>query len=90
VWWLRALVLILVLMAVLVAAVPILILLDLLQGGTGYGLCPGGLEACRNPMTATGELVVILAVALLLVVAMIRVAVRLSRQVEERRLSAPH
>jgi hypothetical protein len=88
-WWLRVLVLLLVLAAVLVAAVPILVLLDLLQGGTGYGLCPGGLEACRNPMTATGELIVILTVALLLVVAMIRAAVRLARQVEERRLGTP-
>ncbi|HEY7704795.1 MAG TPA: hypothetical protein VID03_08220 [Acidimicrobiia bacterium] len=85
-WWLRLLLIVLVLVAVLVAAVPILVLLDLLQGGTGYGLCPGGLESCRNPMTATGELIVILTVALLLVVAMIRAAVKLARQLEARRV----
>ncbi len=40
---LRVLILALILVALAVAVVPVLVLINLLGGGTGFGLCPGGL-----------------------------------------------
>ena len=53
--------------AVLLAMVPLLVLLDLAGGGSGFGLCPTGVDSCRNPYTAAPELSVILTVALIVV-----------------------
>lgn len=75
--------------AIVIAVVPLLVLLSLVQGGTGFGLCPGGLEVCRNPYTAGLELTAFLAFALLGVVALIRVLMRTARrmQAEEYQVS---
>lgn len=75
--------LILVGAAIVIAAVPLLVLLSLVQGGTGFGLCPGGIETCRNPYTAAPELTVGLTVALFLVVAAIRIAMRTARNIQQ-------
>ncbi len=86
---LRILILVLVLAALLVAAVPVLILLDLVGGGSGAGLCPEGLDACPLRFTSGPMLAVYLTVALMVDVALIRVASRLLRRLDRQRVSAP-
>lgn len=70
-------------LAVAIAAVPIFVLLDLLGGGTGLGICPSGLEACDNPYSTGAEIAVLLTVGLGLAVFGIRVLVRLARRLRE-------
>ena len=74
---------ILVLLAVGIGIVPILVLIDLLDGGTGYGLCPGGLEACDKPFSTGAELVIILSLGLFLAVVGIRLLIRLARRLDD-------
>lgn len=76
----------LVLLAVTLAALPVLVLLDLLGGGTGYGLCEGGLSACPERYTAGPALAVYLVLALMVVVALIRVISHLYRRLQRRRV----
>ena len=45
-----------------VIAVPAVVLMDLVLGGTGLGLCPGGLGACSTSMFTTMELLLVLLV----------------------------
>ncbi|HLF43659.1 MAG TPA: hypothetical protein VJA46_09060, partial [Acidimicrobiia bacterium] len=52
-------------LAIGIAVVPILVLIDLLDGGTGWGLCPAGLEACANPYTTAAEFAVMLTLGFL-------------------------
>lgn len=83
-YWIRLVLVILVLGAVALAAVPLLVLFDLASGGTGWGLCPGGITECRNPYTAAPELAVTLTVALFVVVGGLRLMVRLSQRMKQR------
>ena len=83
--WLRALLLILVLLAVGLAALPVLVLLDLLRGGTGYGLCEGGLAAGPERYTAGPALAVYLVLSLMAVVALIRMVTHLYRRLQRHR-----
>lgn len=78
--WLRLLALVLVAVAFVIALLPMMVLLDLVRGGTGYGLCPDGLIGCRSRYTAGPELIAGLTVALLLVVAAIRILMRAVRR----------
>lgn len=78
---LRLVIFILIGVALLIAVVPLLVLLSLVQGGTGFGLCPDGITTCRNPYTAAPELTAGLTLALLAVVAAIRVLMRAARRV---------
>lgn len=82
---------VLVAAALLIAVVPLLVLLSLVQGGSGFGLCPDGIGSCRNPYTAAPELSAGLTIALLAIVAAIRVLMRTARrlQSEEYRVSGP-
>ncbi len=73
----------LVVAAVGIGIVPIVVIIDLLDGGTGYGLCPDGLQACHNPYSAGAELIIILSVALFLTVLGIRLLVRLARRLSD-------
>lgn len=66
--------------AIAIAVVPLLVLIDLLEGGTGWGLCPGGIQACSNPYTTPAELAVLLTIGFLATVAGIRLLVRLARR----------
>ena len=50
--------------AIGIALIPILVLIDLLDGGTGWGLCPQGIEACNNPYTTAAEFGVLLTLGL--------------------------
>ncbi len=69
-------------LAVFIGVVPILVLVDLLGGGTGYGLCPSGLENCHKPYTTGGELAVVLLLALFGVILGIRLLMRLARRLQ--------
>ena len=46
-----------------VIAVPAVVLMDLVFGGTGLGLCPDGLGACPTSMFTGMELLLVLLVA---------------------------
>lgn len=74
---------VLVVAAVAIGIVPILVLIDLLDGGTGYGLCPGGLELCDKPYSTGAELIVVLSLALFVVLAGIRLLMRLARRLQD-------
>ncbi|HEX7100286.1 MAG TPA: hypothetical protein VF377_13735 [Acidimicrobiia bacterium] len=79
---LRVIVYILIGAALLIAVIPLLVLLSLVQGGSGFGLCPDGITTCRNPYTAAPELTTGLTVALLVIVAAIRVIMRYARKLQ--------
>ncbi len=72
----------LILAAVFLAAVPLFVLLDLAQSGTGYGLCPGGVTSCRNPYTAAPELSTLLTAGLIVVLGGLRVTNRTLRRLQ--------
>lgn len=76
---------VLILAAVGLAAVPLLVMLDLASGGSGYGLCPGGIAECRNPYTAAPELSITLTVTLMVVLGGLRVANRADRRFQRQR-----
>lgn len=76
----RLLVFVLVVVAIAIGVVPILVLIDLLDGGTGWGLCPGGIEACDKPYSTGAELIIILSLGLFLTVLGIRLLMRLARK----------
>ena len=88
VFFIRLAVFLLGAVAVTIAAVPILVLIDLLGGGTGYGLCPGGLEACERPYSAAAEFAVLLIVALSGAVLGIRLLMRLARRLQDESYQA--
>ncbi len=69
-------------LAIGIAMVPILVLIDLLDGGTGWGLCPAGIEACANPYTTAAEFAVVLTLGFLASVMGIRLLMRLARRVQ--------
>ena len=83
VFFVRLGVFVLVVLAVAIGIVPILVLIDLLDGGTGWGLCPGGIEVCDKPYSTGAELIVILTLALFLTVLGIRLLVRLARRLQD-------
>lgn len=70
--------------AIGVALIPLLVLLDIRSGGTGWGLCPSGIGICRNSYFSGFELVAFIAVALFAILALIALCVRLLRIVERR------
>lgn len=74
---------VLVVVAIAIGIVPVLVLIDLLDGGTGWGLCPGGIELCEKPYSTGPELIIILTLGLFLAVAGIRLLVRLSRRLQD-------
>lgn len=86
--WLRLVVAVLVLVAVAIGVLPLLVLMDLSSGGTGLGICPGGIGACAISYSRPIELSVYLAVTLFAVVALTRIAVKVHakvRQLSEQR-----
>jgi hypothetical protein len=90
-WSIRIAIVVLVIAAIGISVVPILVMLDLLEGGTGWGMCPGGLEGCESPYTAPFEFLVILSIGLFLVILAIRLVMKLARrlQAESFQVSAP-
>ena len=83
VFFVRLGVIVLVVAAVAIGTIPILVLIDLLDGGSGWGLCPGGLQVCDKPYSTGAELIVILTFALFLTVLGIRMLMRLARRLQD-------
>jgi hypothetical protein len=82
---LRVVSIVLVLAAVALAVVPLVVIFDLAGGGDGLGLCPGGLDRCRNPYTAAPELAFLLTVGLFVVLGGLRMTQRALRRTQRRR-----
>ena len=80
VFFIRLAVVVLSATAIGIALIPILVLIDLLDGGTGWGLCPDGLQACANPYTTAAEFGVFLTLGLFLSVVGIRLLMKLARR----------
>lgn len=65
-----------------VAIIPLLVLMDLNEGGDGMGLCPTTLDDCRTSYFDGFELLGILTAVLFILVGAIAVCVRLIRRQE--------
>ena len=81
---LRALIVALIGAAVGVALIPLMVLLDLRRGGTGWGLCPDGLAGCKTSYFDGFELIGWLGVAMFILLGMIAACVRILRYLEAR------
>ncbi len=82
--FLRAVIVGLIGAAIAVALIPLMVLLDLRRGGTGWGLCAEGLTDCRNSYFAGFELIGWLFVAMFVLLGMIALCVRILRHLESR------
>jgi hypothetical protein len=82
--FLRALIVALIGAAIAVALIPLMVLLDLRRGGTGWGLCAEGLGECRTSYFDGFELIGWLFVALFILLGMIAACVRILRYLEHR------
>jgi hypothetical protein len=80
--WLRVLIGALIALAVAIAVVPLAVLADLKDGGSGWGLCPQGLAVCRNGYFAGFELLSGVVIALGAVLLAIHLCVRALRRIE--------
>ena len=74
-----------VLAIIAVAAVPLLVLVDLLGDGGGFGICPNGLTSCRTSYFHGPELGVALIVAIFVLVFLLRLSFQIQRLLERRR-----
>lgn len=81
---LRAIIVTLIGAAVAVALIPLMVLLDLRRGGTGWGLCNDGLGECHNSYFAGLELIGWLFAALFIILGLIAMCVRILRHLESR------
>jgi hypothetical protein len=81
--FIRIAILLLGVVAVAIATVPLLVLIDLLGGGSGLGICPGGLQQCAKPYSTGAELIIILAIGLFAVVAGIRILAKMARRLQD-------
>jgi hypothetical protein len=86
---LRIIIGLLIAAAIGVALVPLAVLVDLHEGGTGWGLCEQGVDGCRNSYFAGFELFGGVALALFGILALIHVCVRLLRWMEAREVAPP-
>jgi cytochrome c biogenesis protein CcdA len=85
--WLRIIIGVLLIAVVLVSVVPLLVLLDLAQGGGGYGMCPDGLQACDIPYTGWLELAAGLVLVIFGLIALLRLTMKVVRREERRHQS---
>ena len=81
---LRAVIVGLIGAAIGVALIPLMVLLDLRRGGSGWGLCSDGLGECRNSYFAGFELVGWLFLAMFILLGMIALCVRILRHLESQ------
>ncbi len=81
---LRIIIGLLIAAAIGVALIPLAVLLDLHEGGTGWGLCQQGVAGCRNSYFAGFELLGFVALVLFVIVALIAACVRVLRSLERR------
>lgn len=75
----------LVVAIVAVASVPLFVLLDLLGGGDGLGLCPRGVSACESSYFDGPELAFRLTLLMFGLLAVLRIFILLHRRLSERR-----
>lgn len=76
---------VLIAMAVIVAVIPAVVLIDLASGGTGLGLCPDGLGRCDTSAFAAAELAIALGLAMALLGGGIALCLRALRRDAARR-----
>ena len=76
---------VLILVALLLAVVPPAILIDLLTGGTGYGLCEGGLGGCDAAYMTGPALAARLFLGMVVVTLAVRLVSRIIERVEHHR-----
>ena len=69
---------------VAVAATPLLVIRDLSNGGTGLGLCDGGVGVCENSYFTGFELVAVLIGVLFALLAVLAVLLRVLRIIQKR------
>jgi hypothetical protein len=72
----------LIAVAVVVAAIPAVVLVDLVSGGTGLGLCEEGLGRCTTSGFALAELAIVLGVVAVVIGGGIAACVRLLRRAD--------
>ena len=70
-----------------VLVVPLLIVFDLVSGGTAFGLCPSGLRACQPGYFTGIELLAGLLLVLFVAIAGIGLCGRAIRHFEEREVA---
>jgi len=80
----RTLVIAIITAIIAIAVLPLVVILDLVGGGDGFGLCRGGIGACRTSYFDGPELVGVLGVVLFLLVVALRAALSAERAVERR------
>ena len=68
-----------------VAAIPMLVVIDLIGGGQGWGLCPDRLRSCESSYFDAPELLAALTIALFVLVALIRITTLIIRRLQARR-----
>jgi hypothetical protein len=85
---LRIVIGLLVAAALAVSIVPALVIMDLNSGGTGWGLCPGGVAECRSSYFAGFELLAIGSLVLFVLLGFIRGAILLLRRVEAQNVKS--
>lgn len=81
----RVLVIAIVTAIVGIGLLPLVVLLDLAGGGDGFGLCRGGLGACRTSYFDGPELIGVVGVVLFLLVVALRAALAAERAAGDRR-----
>lgn len=75
---------VLVAIGVLLLALPAAVLIDLVSGGSGLGMCPNGLGTCSTSIFTFSELAVVLGVAAMVIGGGIAWCVRTLRRAEEQ------
>ena len=75
----------LIVLIVAVSLVPMFVLLDLAGGGDGFSLCEGGLSTCKTSYFDGLELLGLLALAIFVLLMLLRVMMHVQRFIIRRR-----
>jgi len=70
---------------VAVGLVPMLVLLDMVGGGDGWGICPDGIASCSTSYFDGPELLAALMVVIFLLLMILRMALHIQRLIDGRR-----
>lgn len=81
----RVIIGILIALLVAVTLLPMLVLLDLVGGGDGWGLCSDGLASCRTSYFSGLELAAILMILAFVLMFLLRLALHGQRMVDRRK-----
>ena len=80
----RTLIIAIVTAIIAVSVLPLVVMLDLVGGGDGFGLCRGGIADCRTSYFDGPELIGVLGVVLFLLIVALRAALSAARAAERR------